>query len=457
MIVSASDFEDWRAAARALLAAGTPPSDVHFSDAHRIGLFDLPAPLPRTKGTTHSVPKAFLELAEAVACHRDDQRWLRLYRVLWRITHGERHVLDLATDDDVHWLIQAEKAVRRDTHKMKAFVRFRKVGDHFIAWHRPDHRIVRRTAPFFQRRFPGMPWTILTPDESATWNGEELTFGPGVPASGAPKADHLEELWKGYYRSTFNPARIKLKAMRKELPVRHWPTLPETAIIPSLLAEAPERVANMVRHSEGHARSAADFLPQRRDLPGLREAARRCTACDLCKAATQTVFGEGPETARIMLVGEQPGDREDIEGRPFVGPAGQLLDEALSEIGLDRNDVYLTNAVKHFKFDLMGVLRAHHRADVREIAACQPWLAAEMEAVRPKVVVCLGATATQSVLGRMFRFTDRRGEVVETETGIQALATFHPAAILRMPNADRAAEMRADLVRHFGIARRLVG
>lgn len=457
MIVFATTFDDWRMACRRLLADGVPPIDVHFADGHDPGLFEenIPEGGSSPAARVHHVPKPFVTLAESVACHRDSQRWARLYRALWRIVRGEQHLLDLATDDDVAWLLNAEKSVRRDCHKMKAFVRFRKVGEHFLAWHRPDHRIVRRTAPFFARRFPEMHWAILTPDESVTWDGTELEYGPGVPAKDAPAPDALEEYWKSYYRSTFNPARIKLKAMRKEMPVRHWPTLPETAIISAMLAEAPERVQTMLTYTEGFSRTAADFLPQRIDLPTLRAAAKTCTACDLCQHATQTVFGEGPADSAIVFVGEQPGDREDLEGRPFVGPAGVLFDDALAEAGIDRTLVYVTNAVKHFKFDLRGGHRDHHRADVREIAACQPWLEAELNLIHPKVVVCLGATAARSVLGATFRFADRRGELIRTENAAMAIATYHPAAILRATSTARAAEMRLELLSHLRAAREL--
>lgn len=453
MIVAATTFDQWRAACRDLLAAGVPPTEVRFDDARTPGLFGAYAP-PATAGASASVPPRFLVLARAVACHRDPRRWDRLYRALWRLTRGEPHLLDLATDDDVRWLSRAEKAVRRDCHKMVAFVRFRAVDDHFVAWHRPDHRIVRRVAPFFARRFPQMLWSILTPNESVTWDGGELHYGPGAPAPAAPSADAIEDLWKTYYRSTFNPARLRVRAMKKELPVRHWPTLPEAALIPELIAGAAGRTSTMVAHTEGLARTAEDFFPAARDLNSLREAARGCAACELCGPATQTVFGEGPADARVVLVGEQPGDREDREGRPFVGPAGALLDSALEGAGLSRDRVYLTNAVKHFKFGPHEYFRMHHRADVREQAACRPWLVAELDAIDPTVIVCLGATAARAVLGPVYRSADR-GDPVPTAWRARAVPTYHPAAVLRHPDPERAEAMRADLVRHLVLARRL--
>jgi DNA polymerase len=191
-------------------------------------------------------------------------------------------------------------------------------------------------------------------------------------------------------------------------------------------------------------RSAADFLPAERTLPALVGASKTCRGCDLYERATQTVFGEGPARAEIMLIGEQPGDREDREGHPFVGPAGQLLDRALEAAGIDRTSVYVTNAVKHFKFEPRGKRRIHKKPNAEEIRACNPWLEAELEAVAPKVVVCLGATAAQAVIGRAFKVTQHRGEFVETPIEALVTATVHPSSILRSPDdSTRAAETEA--------------
>ncbi|MBP3955619.1 TIGR03915 family putative DNA repair protein [Gemmata sp. G18] len=445
MIVTAPDFAAWRGAARALLAAEVSPADVLFDDGTAPGLFAAAELPPVPAGPALEVPRAFVALAESVSCHRDPQRWGRLYRALWRLTRGEPHLLDLATDDDVAWLFRAEKSVRRDAHKMKAFVRFRKVGEHFVAWHRPDHRIVRRVAPFFRRRFPEMHWSVLTPDDSVTWDREGLHFGPGVSARDAPPPDVLEDMWKTYYRATFNPARIKLKAMKKELPVRHWATLPEAALIPDLLAEAADRVAAMVQHSEGTP-SAADFLPATRDLDGLRAAARDCTACGLCGPIVPPVFGTGPADARIALVGDQP---------DTSGAADELLDTALEEAGIDRAAVYRTTAVKQTAFAERDGAREPRRANAREVGACRPWLLAELAALRPAVIVCLGPLAAKAVLGPLFRFTERRGEVLPAG-GTIAIATHFPATILRAPEEARA-EIWAELVTHLARALELAG
>jgi DNA polymerase len=189
--------------------------------------------------------------------------------------------------------------------------------------------------------------------------------------------------------------------------------------------------------------TAAERVPERLSLPSLREAAAGCRACPLWKAGTQTVFGEGTQNAEVMLVGEQPGDREDIEGRPFVGPAGRLLDEALEEAGIDRSAAYLTNAVKHFKWQPRGKRRIHQKPSWGETAACRPWLDAELAVVRPTALVLLGATAAQGLLGRNFRVTKQRGVPLESELAPLVLATVHPSSILRAPDDSRALERAA--------------
>ena len=246
----------------------------------------------------------------------------------------------------MHRALELAKSVRRDSHKMKAFVRFRAVpgeDNAFVAWFEPDHFIVDRVAPFFMRRFAGMRWAILTPYRSAMWDGESLTFGDGRTRADAPSDDAQESLWRTYYASIFNPARLNPDMMRQEMAQKYWKLLPEAQLLPTLIRDANQRT---------HAMRERAPEPTRRRIPrvaghiavvvepglrGLRQAARACRNCELWQPATQTVFGEGPEDARIMLIGEQPGDEEDLVGRPFVGPSGKLLDRALSELGLDRS------------------------------------------------------------------------------------------------------------------------
>jgi probable DNA metabolism protein len=462
-VLCVADFDDWRTKCRPMLAADVPPDEVAIAAVGENSLFNDDAGLDYSSLSQRIVriPKRFVDMAKSVACHRDPERWNLLYRLAWRIVNESSKLLEIASDDDVRRFEMMEKSVRRDVHKTKAFVRFREIivdgVEHFVAWHRPDHPILRLAAAFFARRFPTMRWTILTPDESAAWDLHELHFGPGAPASEAPPPDKLEEFWKNYYASIFNPARIKLNAMRKEMPVRHWPTLPEASLIPKLIAEAPSRVEEMITKQEGSAVSAADFIPADANWREFQSAAKGCQGCPLYKDATQTVFGEGSTKASMVLVGEAPGNDEDLEGRPFVGPAGKLLDDALAQAGVDRKSVYLTNAVKHFKFEPRGKMRLHKKPSAREMAACKPWVQEELRRIKPQVIVCLGATAAQTLIGRDFRITQRRGEVVATEYCPQTIATYHPSAVLRAPDSKAREAMRQALIDDLKKARGLVG
>lgn len=442
------ELESFRAVARGLLARRVSPEQVRFTEeGHGQGTLLAPDVMPATTPMAGlSVPPAFMELAEKVAYHRAPERWGLLYRVLWRLTQGERKLLEVESDADVYRLLTLARGVQRDAHKMKAFVRFRRVEregeEFFIAWHRPEHLIVRYVAPFFARRFPSMRWSILTPDASVSWNLEQLTYGPGVPRSQAPEEDALEEMWGTYYASTFNPARLNVRAMRAEMPKKHWATLPETRLIPELVRQAPERTSRMVSPQRERSESSR-FLPERRDLASLAQAAQGCQACPLHARATRTVFGEGPATARLMIVGEQPGDLEDRVGRPFIGPAGQLLDTVLAQVGLEREHLYVTNAVKHFGW-VAGEekQRLHAKPGRSEVLACKAWLDAEVAQVKPKMILCLGATAAQSFLGPGFRINLSRGQIFDTPWAKAWMATFHPSALLRMPDERARAQAR---------------
>lgn len=443
-------FASWRDAVRPLLAARVPPRQVIWTpfDAAAQGALpglvadetvDRAAPVPR-------IPAAFVPLATKAACHRDLARWALLYRVAYRLTGGERHLLEDLTDPDVSRLNSLAAAVARDVHRMHAFVRFRRVadpgGERYVAWHRPDHLVVELAAPFFAERFNALRWSILTPDRSAHWDGCTLSFNAGVPRSAAPADDELERLWTTYYASVFNPARLNLAAQRRELPRRHWATLPEASLIGPLARAAATVVQSMVDEVPA---SAAAFIPARADLPALAAAARTCRGCPLYAPATQTVFGRGPATARVMLVGEQPGDQEDLGGLPFVGPAGAVLDRALEAVGLDRAQLYLTNAVKHFKFEPRGKLRIHQRPKGRDVQACKPWLLAEIDRLRPAVLVALGSTAAQALFGPSVRTMRDRGRPLASPLAPYCLITYHPSAVLRATDSTSAVQIENDL------------
>lgn len=465
--VEAGRFDDWRLAARRLLNDQIEPHQTHWIDLRQTDresqtqLFDVgpAADAVSTESTAknaYRVPPEFIELSRLVAANRSSERWQLLYRMLWRLTHGQHHLLEIASDPDCVLAREMAQAVHRDAHKMKAFVRFRKrrdaLGDLYVAWHRPLHYVVDLTADFFARRFDVMRWMILTPDDSVGWDGKRLAFGPGVSRfqSELPDSipdqevltgdDPFEGLWKTYYAHIFNPARIKLKAMQAQMPKHHWKTMPETELIDEMLRAAPSRVEEMVRNQEGFEGASA-FVPDTRLLPELATAASHCQGCDLYRHATQTVFGAGPSNAKWMLIGEQPGDQEDLEGVPFIGPAGRLLRSVLKDVGLDIDTAYVTNTVKHFKFKQTATRRLHVKPSSREIGACNAWLDAEIKAIQPRFLVCLGATAASAVFGPTFRITKQRGVVLTSKYGPWTLATYHPSALLRVPDMSQRETM----------------
>jgi probable DNA metabolism protein len=272
-------FDAWRDAARRLLHAGIAPEAVTWRDAadaqgelledaggtgmvtHEDGTRAMlmsggdpraGAPLD-APATAFRVSRRFVALATMAACHVDARRWSVLYRVLWRLVHGEPRLLDVAVDDDVHRLLRMERMVRHEVHKVHAFVRFRRVlvpdapdGEHWVAWFAPVHDCLALAAPFFARRFPNMRWSILGPRRSAHWDGATIALGAGVPREAAPPPDALEAMWRTYYASIFNPARTRPRAMLAEMPKRYWHALPEAAIVPGLIADAPARVRRML-------------------------------------------------------------------------------------------------------------------------------------------------------------------------------------------------------------------
>ena len=444
------DWGGWRDAARRLALAGVPPEDIVWSVRAPDDLFaaDPPDASVAPSATTFSVSRALVELAQTVIQAREPARFALLYSLLWRAHRGERHLLDQVTDPEVQRAHRLAQSVRRDTHKMRAFVRFREVGEpegtRYVAWFEPDHYILEANAAFFVRRFATMVWSILTPYRSVHWNGEELSFTAGASRADIPDDDRLEAYWRAYFSSIFNPARLKIGAMTSEMPRKYWRNLPEAAAIPELIRGAAARVATMVETPViSPAKPArAPATPVRADdapETPLRKAALEaagCRACKLWEPATQTVFGEGPADARLMFVGEQPGDQEDLAGRPFVGPAGQLFNTALAEAGIDRATTYVTNAVKHFKFEPRGKRRIHAKPDSGDIQACKFWLDLERQEVRPVLTVLLGASAARAVLGRAVTISRERSRPIPLDGNSQALVTVHPSYLLRLPDEE---------------------
>jgi probable DNA metabolism protein len=457
---SETDFAGWREGARTLRAQGVAPEETLWTVDGEGDLFGEAGPAPALAGDpAFTVPREFMELAGHVILHRSGERFSLLYRLLWRLQR-EPNLIRIVSDADVAKALSFAKQVSQAAHKMKAFVRFREVtdaegGEAFAAWFEPAHRVTRLTAPFFAKRFANMRFSILTPDECVHWDTQALTYTAGGDAADAPREDALEDYWRTYYASIFNPARLKVQAMQKEMPKRYWRNLPEAALIPELIAKAEARTTDMVRHhpSEPTRRVVRAAVRASRDAPfdgaaptGLEEIAagvQVCRRCDLWRDATQGVPGEGPGRAKLMFVGEQPGDQEDLAGHPFVGPAGQVLDKALAAAGVPRAETYVTNAVKHFKHELRGKRRIHKTPDTGEVAACRWWLDNERRIVRPRVIVALGATAGFSVFGKATPIAKFRQQAIQLADQAQGVVTYHPSYLLRVPDAEAKAKAYA--------------
>jgi len=457
-----ADLDGFRRAVRSLVAREVPPDAVAWGEE----LFGEVA-ASSTEAPAVPLPRGVGALIEIVICHRDSERFALLYQLVWRVVQGERALLEVASDPLVHRLEMMRKSVLRDLHKMHAFLRFRETADpdgtaRFVAWFEPEHYILAATAGFFVERFRGMRWSILTPIGTLHWDRETLTEGPPAQKEDAPESDAFEAAWRRYYESTFNPARANPKLMRQHMPQKYWRNLPETEAIPDLLQAAPGRVREMIAAEAAVSpkrdpeRAVAAMAAQE---PATLEALNRIIAASepLTPGADRAVLGEGPLGADIAFVGEQPGDQEDREGRPFVGPAGQLLDRALDETGIDRGKVYVTNAVKHFKYEPRGERRLHKKPNPGEVKRYRWWLVKELELVRPRVVVALGGTALLGLTGKPLSVLKARGPM--EFAGFPGYATVHPSYLLRLPTEaakrEAYAAFRDDLDRVLDLTKRL--
>jgi uracil-DNA glycosylase family protein len=354
-----------------------------------------------------------------------------LYRLVWRANAGAK-LLEDKRDPDLREVQDLAFAVRAEAHRMRTLLRFLPVEeDRYLGWYVPAHYVLDGNAQLIARRFPNLTFSILTPDGSAHWQAGVLRFGPGHDH--IDDDAHLEAWWAAHHADLLDASIIDT-------------TIPEA----EALDEAPRPPDRPPIGPVVSPRHADTQL-----LDALHEA-RACRRCPLFELATQTVFGEGPADAPAMFIGEQPGDQEDIIGRPFVGPAGQMMDRAMEEAGIDRRMVYITNAVKHFKFNPRGKRRIHQTPEAPEITACRFWLDVEQVQLRPKLLVLMGATAARAVLGRQVTIGRERGRPIKLEDGRTAFVTVHPSFLLRVPDEEaKAREYRAFVRDLIGVRRLL--
>ncbi|MFP5392458.1 MAG: UdgX family uracil-DNA binding protein [Gammaproteobacteria bacterium] len=461
-------FEEWREAARELIMHNVAPHAVQwiaqkeggdlFADQ---GTGNAPV-LGAPRNSMVRIPRQLMEMLRDAACCRVPNRWAFLYLVLWRWQQGEKDVMS-AADEDGARLHAMVKAVKREEHDMHAYIRFRERREdagppRFVAWFEPAHDVLPQVARHFASRMGRVTWMIATPDASVMWDGETL-HSTGPLMRGPEDIDDAgEALWLTYYRSIFNPARLNADLMHGHIPTRFWKNLPEGSVVPEMVTQAAAGARKVGQTKSVGQRGgtvipiAPDKAQPERQAPSTLD---QCRRCELWEHATQAVGGVGPAKVRIMLVGEQPGDQEDLQGQPFVGPAGKLLDRAMDKAEVERRKVYLTNAVKHFKWEPRGKRRLHKTPAQREVDACAYWLDSEIAQHKPKVIVAMGSTALKAVtgnphamlndvLGKPFMHQDRWVVVI-----------YHPSFVLRVPGEDEKARAFGVMVDGLREAARL--
>ena len=414
-----ADWEGWRDAARALALAGVAAEEILWTVGEGTA-----TSLPEVTGR-FGVPRALVEMARTAIAARDPERFGLLYRLILNAREGEA----IADDPDFARARHLALATRRETHRMQCLVRFRPVaapgGLCHVGWFEPAHYVLDTVARAYAADYPHLLFSILTPGGSAHWAGAAMCRGAGLAAADVPDDAGLEAAWHARFGDLFADAQA--------------PPAPNAPRASSL--RPPDRPAL------GPVR-----LPPGRDAARLARMAAEATGCQRCalwQPATQTVFGEGPLDAPIMFIGEQPGDQEDIIGRPFVGPAGVLLDQALEEAGIDRRQNYVANAVKHFKFSSRGPRRVHQTPEAPEIETCRDWLAMERAEVRPALIVLMGATAARAVLGHPVTIGRERGAPFDLPDGTPGFITVHPSFLLRQPDEESRARQYSLFVREL--------
>lgn len=375
--------------------------------------------------------------------------------------------MKIVTDDDVAWTSLAAKAVRRDMHKMKAFVRFREVtgpdGAVFIAWFEPSNDIVARVAPFFVRRFAGMRWSILTPRRNAHWNGEVLSLDAGAHKGDAPTHDGLEDLWRTCFANIFNPARLKVRAMTREMPVRYRKNLPEASLIPGLIRDASLRMQAMVEKAPTvpEQRVPAPLPHEPVAMPEgstaqLREQARTAALVHSGTLRRRPSFARGQMLHALSSSENNPAIREISPDAHFVGPAGELFNQALAEAGVDRRALYVNNTDTHFMFEPRDKRRLHSRGRTRTSRPHAGTGSRPNSIAFGPVPSCVGTRWRHKVnFGSRFRLLEQRGQWVALDVQTRGFATVHSSYLLRLPNEAGRTRGYQDFVRDLKLMRDL--
>ncbi len=424
---SETDWEGWRQATRSLVLTGAEPAVLTWSVGGES------THLPEATGGFH-VPRALLNLAAVAMQAREANRFGLLYSLVWRANMGEKFLEDDA-DPDLSVVRRMALSVRADAHRMRTHMRFMAIpkvgGGRLLGWFSPAHFVLPANAQLIAQRFPDLTFSILTPDGAAHWDGSSLLFGQGLPQVEDDEA--LRGWWEDHHRLLLEQS-VEGTSVPAAEPLDEAPRPPGRPALGPVVLQTQFDPALAESVSEAHA----------------------CRRCPLYEPATQIVFGEGPPNASVMFVGEQPGDQEDTIGRPFVGPAGQIMDRALEEAGIDRRLIYVTNAVKHFKFTPRGKRRIHQTPEVPEIQACSFWLDVERTHLRPRLLILMGGSAARAVLGRAVTISRERGRPITMKDGQTVFVTVHPSFLLRVPDAAAKAREYEAFVRDLRSIRALM-
>ncbi|ASL46005.1 hypothetical protein bAD24_III01315 [Burkholderia sp. AD24] len=474
-------FAAWRRAARAVLRQEIEPAQIDWVElegdaaqggssseagqetthAATVGAADVAAASANSAATAPAaIPRELLSRLKAAACYRAPDRWALLYRILWRWTHGERQVIAL-DDPDGAQLAHRMQSVNQESEDLVALTLFRRRDPsmglpEFVGWYEPHHDLLERAAAYFGKRMGDSTWMLATPQGAAFWNGMLLRIGRpateesteaahALPASAmtgeAITSEPTAALWLACYARAFN-------AEAAPVPLRYWRTPAAGPPLPAHLARERSRLG---------AQSSVVTVPERPPIeysavtPPLREPTgplAACRRCALWRNAQQAVAGAGPARAALMVVGEQPGEYENQHGEPFTGPAGQLLDTVLARAGLERSALYLTYAVKHYKWETLDQQRIHRTPAPREVEACQYWLDRELTQIGPRVVVTLGATALKALSGAHVNLSEYLGQTIARD-GRLIVPTWHPSYALRTADARLREDIVAAIVSAF--------
>ncbi|HVY89783.1 MAG TPA: UdgX family uracil-DNA binding protein [Hyphomonadaceae bacterium] len=441
-----ADLQGFRQALRILTWSNIPPEQISWSEQESAEQFGGRQPLTfGMAGKPIILQRMAAELISNVVCHSLPGKYAMLYRLVWRMQHDEPRLLSATHDPLVMGLNQMASEVRRDVERMHAGLCFREIndaeiGERFIAWFEPEHFILEPAAKHFIERFRSLDWTILTPKGSLCWDRKELAIGPPVGRSASLEVVASEISWRTCHESTFNPAHVHIPTLRRyasqQATRKSWRNRSDAAC--GLIPAAWSRVDGVIEQETAMPakrnlkESSAAAAEEPKSLAALNRVIE--ASPPMVEGSHKAVLGEGPMHPAIAFVGEQPGDQEDIEGRPFVGPAGKLLNRAMEEAGIDRKKTYVTNAVKHFKFVQRGKRRLHQTPTAGEVKQYRWWLEKELGFVEPKLVVALGATAVHALAGKALPIGKNRGPA--KFGGFDGYITVHPSFLLRLPDED---------------------